>query len=135
MANIAKNLKNIKIKGRMAENYPLSELSSFKVGGHADIAAWPQNSQEVMILLAWARSGEIPVTVLGGTSNVLVSDRGIRGLTIFTTAMTEIRIEGSRIIAGAGVPITDVSAFAAEHGLAGLDFIYSMPGSTGGRYG
>ena len=129
---ITQSLKNINMKGRLAFRQPMAELSSFKVGGPADIAAWPEETDDILAALEWARAREIPWTVIGGGSNILVSDRGIRGLVIFTTEMDEIYHEQQSVMAGPGSAITHVSAYAAEHGLAGLDFIYSMPGSTGG---
>ena len=116
----------------MAFDYPMAELSSFRVGGRADIIVWPRSTQDIIAVIEWAEEHKIPWTSIGGGSNILIADRGIRGLVIVTTAMAGICREGNHLIAGPGVAISDLSAYAADRALAGLDFIYSMPGSTGG---
>ncbi len=110
----------------------MAELTTFKVGGCADILAWPENGDDIELLIKWAMERQTPWMVLGGGANILVSDRGVRGLVIATAAIDSIRKDGTSICAGSGSLISDVSAFAADEGMAGLDFIYSMPGSTGG---
>ncbi len=132
MSILFQNLKSIKLRGRIRWNFPMAELSSFKTGGSADIATWPESTEELLALVHAARAQNLPWIVLGGGSNILISDRGIRGMVILTTEMNDIRREGQRVIAAPGAPMSEVSARAANWGLAGLDFIYAMPGSSGG---
>lgn len=106
--------------------------TTFRVGGPADLFARPASARDVATLLRWAAEAAVPWFTLGGGSNILVADRGVRGLVIDTTALGGCTVEGERVTAGAGAPISEVAACAAEAGLEGLDFIYAMPGSTGG---
>ena len=70
--------------------------------------------------------------VLGGGSNILVADRGIRGAVIDTRRFNDFRIKGNRVFAGGGLAISDAAWAAGSAGLAGLDFLFGMPGSVGG---
>lgn len=124
--------RKINIAGEIRVDEPLAAHTTFRVGGPADLFARPIDSSDVATLLAWAGEHGVPWFALGGGSNILVSDRGVRGLVIDTTSLSGIRIDGTTLTAGAGEPVSDVAAFAADGGLAGLDFIYAMPGSTGG---
>lgn len=126
------SIKNINISAKLEYNRSLADLTTFNVGGPADILAWPANSTEIVELISWAEGNSVPWMILGGGANMLVSDKGIRGLVIATGHLNSIRKEGKSVVASSGAPISDVSAFAADNNLAGLDFIYSMPGSTGG---
>ena len=124
--------RKINIAGELRVDEPLAAHTTFRVGGPADLFARPADAGDVAALLAWANEHEVPWFALGGGSNILVSDRGVRGLVIDTTSLSGIRVEGTTLTAGAGEPVSDVAAFAADRALAGLDFIYAMPGSTGG---
>jgi UDP-N-acetylmuramate dehydrogenase len=122
----------INIDGELRENEPLSGHTTFQVGGPADLFARPRHAHDVAALLSVAHAEHIPWFVLGGGSNILVADAGIRGLVIDTTGLQGVGVSGTTLTVGAGLPMSDASAQAADHGLGGLDFIYSMPGSVGG---
>lgn len=124
--------EKFKLEEPMEFDVPLAPWTTFRVGGPADALARPRSEEELIRLIRFARKSGIPITVLGGGANVVVGDAGIRGLVILTTGLDRIRREENRLYVGAGKPISDASAFAAEHGLAGLAFIYAMPGTTGG---
>ncbi|MDQ4106766.1 MAG: UDP-N-acetylmuramate dehydrogenase, partial [Actinomycetota bacterium] len=80
-----------------------------------------------------AREHGVPVTVLGGGTNVLVLDGGIRGLTIrLAKSLTEVRVEGNRVVADAGVLYPALANTTAAKGLAGLEFATGIPGTVGG---
>lgn len=113
---------------------PMSEHTTFKIGGAADVLIFPSIAEEVARIFKLADSFGIPCTVLGNGSNVLVLDNGIRGAVIkFTDKFFGgIRAEDSWIFAGAGAKLKDVSCFAAEQGLSGLEFAVGIPGSIGG---
>jgi UDP-N-acetylmuramate dehydrogenase len=116
------------------ENEPMSLHTSFKTGGPAEKYAEPENAESLLLLLEEARRESCPVLILGGGANLLVADKGIRGLVIGTRRLRSCQIEksGPFLKAGAGLPISDAAAAAADSGLAGLEFVYSMPGSAGG---
>jgi UDP-N-acetylmuramate dehydrogenase len=106
--------------------------TTFGVGGPADLYAVPSDAEDVAELLRFAREYEIPLFTLGGGSNILVSDQGIRGMVMDTRGFDRLEQQGTTVIAGSGLEISTASAFAADRGLEGLHFLYSMPGSVGG---
>ena len=122
----------INVQGELISNVALADRTTFRVGGPADLLARPEHEDDVHMLVEAAQSDGIPVTILGGGSNILIADAGIRGLVIDTTAMTGAEQTPTGVRAGAGEAMSAVSAFAADHRLSGLDFIYAMPGSVGG---
>ena len=115
----------------------MAEHTTFKVGGPADLFALPANEDDVRELLRFAASESIPCFVLGGGANILVADAGIRGIVIDMAQFDSITAappeNGTTLLSvGAGLPVSQASAWAADHGLGGLEFIYSMPGSVAG---
>ena len=106
--------------------------TTFKIGGKADVLATPGTEAELEELLRLAKVHNIPVTLLGNASNVLVLDGGIRGLVIRTTGLKHLSIVGTTLIAGAGCSLGQVALAAAEAGLGGLEFAAGIPGSIGG---
>ncbi len=112
---------------------PMSRHTSFRIGGPADLLAQPQDEAEVCALLARARAAAVRVTVIGNGSNLLVRDKGIRGLVLkLGNALTQFAVSGSRLTLGSGVPLAVAAKKAAELGLAGLEFATGIPGSIGG---
>lgn len=94
--------------------------------------AFPKNSQETKRLIRAAFDEEMPVHVLGQLSNMLISDQGVAGLIIIMDKMKQIQIRGNEIIADAGIDMIQVSEYAYEHGLSGLEWAAGLPGSVGG---
>jgi UDP-N-acetylmuramate dehydrogenase len=134
---LKKSAPKINITGEIRFDEPMAEHTTFKVGGPADIFAIPANEEDLRTLLRFAGSESVPHFVLGGGANVLVSDAGIRGMVIdmarFDWIAAEPREDGSTLLGvGAGLPISQASAWAADHQLGGLQFIYAMPGSVAG---
>lgn len=129
---ILHSIKNINISAKVEFNRSLKDFTTFQVGGPADILAFPKQRDDIITLIRWAQQSSVPWMILGGGANILVSDKGVRGLVIATSSMDGIRVEEELLIAGPGSQISDAAAFAADHNLEGLDFIYAMPGSTGG---
>lgn len=118
---------------RLLVNEPMSKHTTFRIGGPADFLVFPASLEEVANVLELAKCFDIPVTVLGNGSNVLVLDRGIRGLVIkFGPEMGYIRHSGTTVFAGAGALLADVSKYAAQSNLAGFEFAIGIPGSIGG---
>lgn len=123
---------------------PLSNHTSFRVGGPADLLALPSNRQTLAALLSTAKKENIPVTIIGGGTNLLVSDKGIRGLVIILRELKSFpwlgednqsknAKEGEKIIcADAGERLSTVCRFAMDQGLAGLEFAAGIPGTLGG---
>ncbi len=123
----------------MLENYntlvhePMSGHTTLRLGGPADYMVFPRNAEEIAGLFAEAAAHDLPVTVIGHGSNLLVLDGGIRGLVIcIGKNMREITLEGNRITAQAGAMLGSVAMEAAEAGLSGLEFASGIPGTVGG---
>jgi len=102
--------EKINITGGVRVDEPLAEYTTFRVGGPADLLARPHSASDLAKLLQFAEEQKIPWFVLGGGSNVLVSDRGIRGLVIETGALVGQAIDGLDLTVGSGVPMSDASA-------------------------
>ena len=114
-------------------NEPMSRHTTFNIGGPADYLLFPSNMEELSKIFVLLKNYDIPHTILGNGSNVLVLDKGIRGAVIKMHApMSYKRCEGNRIVAGAGAYLKHVSQFAAENGLTGMEFACGIPGSLGG---
>lgn len=124
--------RKINIEGEIIADEPLAGHTTFRVGGPADLFVRPADTRDLIALVTAAEQEGIPWFVLGGGSNILVSDRGVRGLVIDATGLDHRHLEDTTLVVDAGLPVSDAAAYAADHGLGGLDFIYAMPGSVGG---
>ena len=115
------------------QSEPMTNHTTFKIGGPADVFATPQTVDGLLFTVQACRDNDVPCFVIGNGSNLLVLDGGIRGVVISLKGLTEIRLlENDRIYAQAGAMMPDVSKFAQEHGLSGLEFAEGIPGSMGG---
>lgn len=122
------------VRGSITADAPLAAYTWFRVGGPADILFLPADADD---LAAFLRDlpGDIPVTVIGVGSNLIVRDGGVRGVVIRLAgrAFGEISLlPGDRIRAGAAAPDMQVALAAARAGLSGLEFLRGIPGSVGG---
>lgn len=122
-----------KMPGHVFCNEPMKKHTSFKIGGPVDILVQPQDADALAQALAAARDCKVPVTILGNGSNVLVRDKGIRGLVIkIGNALKTFRQDGERLYFGAGYSLALASRKAWECGLSGMEFAVGIPGSIGG---
>ncbi|MBP2654390.1 MAG: UDP-N-acetylenolpyruvoylglucosamine reductase [Firmicutes bacterium] len=127
------SLKEIIAAPRLYINEPMSRHTSFQIGGPADFLVFPASVQEVSAVFTLVRELGVPVLALGNGSNVLVSDKGIRGVVVkFGDDFAGIRHLGKTVIAGAGASLTSVSRYAADCALTGMEFAVGIPGSIGG---
>jgi UDP-N-acetylmuramate dehydrogenase len=118
---------------RLWTEFPLAELTSFQIGGPADLFVEVENEAELIDAVAGAWRNEIPYFCLGAGTNLLVSDRGIRGLVIkLGTGFSGITIDGLNLTAGAAAQFRTMVLAAVDLGLAGLEFGEGIPGSVGG---
>jgi UDP-N-acetylenolpyruvoylglucosamine reductase len=114
-------------------SYPLARLTTIRAGGPADYFAQPESERGIIELLAWAASEGIAVAVVGSGSNLLVSDRGFRGLVLKLAGdLTGIERREQRVICGGGARLPSAAARAAGWGLGGLEFGVNIPGTVGG---
>ena len=120
---------NINIK----KDVILKKYTSFKIGGKADLFTIPDSLEKLKIIFELAVKCDIPVTVIGNGSNLLVSDLGIRGLVIkIAEGFNDITVKGNKITCGAGAMLSKICKTALEHSLSGIEFAYGIPGSAGG---
>lgn len=125
-------LKTIVSADAILVNEPMSKHTTFRIGGNADVFVSPEVSQ-VSDLIALAKEYEVPVTVIGNGSNLLVGDKGIRGLVLsFGKEAEAIHLEGNRMTVAAGTILAKAAAEAAKNSLTGLEFAAGIPGSLGG---
>jgi len=118
---------------RLFVNEPLARHTTFKIGGPADYLVLPSSIKEVSEVMVIAKEYEVPVTVLGNGSNILVLDKGIRGLVLkMGPDMSYITHTGSIVCSGAGAMLSEVSGYAAKLSLGGMEFAIGIPGSIGG---
>ena len=121
-----------KVRGRLVENTPLAPLSWFRAGGPAEVLFKPADIGDLTAFLT-AKPTDIPVTILGVGSNLLIRDGGVKGVVIrLGKAFAEVTIHDDIIFAGAGALDTTVALAAAEAGLGGLEFLSGIPGTIGG---
>ena len=124
-----------KVRGRLTPNAPVGPLTWFRVGGPAEVLFRPTDSADLAEFLA-ATPPEIPMTVIGVGSNLLVRDGGIRGVVIrLGRGFAEITPkEDGEVGSGAGALDLNVALTAAEAGIAGLEFLSGIPGTVGGGF-
>jgi UDP-N-acetylmuramate dehydrogenase len=121
-----------KLRGRLLANEPLSSLTWFRVGGPAQALFMPEDESDLACALA-NLPRDIPVTVIGLGSNLIVRDGGVPGVTIrLGRGFNEIAVEGHRVRAGTAAPDLRVAKAAQEAGVARLAFLRGIPGSIGG---
>lgn len=116
---------------RAERDAPLARLTTMRVGGTADLLVTAHNGFELRGLARFAHSRGLPLLILGRGSNVVVSDRGVRGLVLHVRA-EESRIEGERYVAAAGIPMARAATETQRAGLSGLEFGLAIPGTVGG---
>ncbi|HVM29596.1 MAG TPA: UDP-N-acetylmuramate dehydrogenase [Candidatus Limnocylindrales bacterium] len=110
---------------------PLARFTTMRVGGPADLFAEIHNLFELRALVRFARSRELPYFVLGRGSNLVISDRGVRGLVIHNRAQSH-RFDGPRLVADSGLPMAKAATLGRAEGLSGLEFGLAIPGTVGG---
>lgn len=116
------------------ENIPLSRFTFTKTGGPAQYLAFPKNLSELELLVDTVKENNIPLTVIGNASNLIIRDGGISGLVLILTKMDTIvaNKDEATVTADAGARIIDTSEAACEASLSGLEFAAGIPGSVGG---
>lgn len=129
---------------KLKEQEPLAPYTTFKIGGPADFFYDAKTKEELVLAIKAAREAQAPFFILGGGTNILIGDRGIRGLVIKNSTQN-IAIRGVRgsmepgsnkrtvfVEADSGVPINKLVRFTIEEGLSGLEMQLGLPGSVGG---
>jgi UDP-N-acetylmuramate dehydrogenase len=132
-------LQKINIRAEIRWQEPLSLHTTFRIGGPAEALVRPRDPESAGKLLSSARAEGIPLFVLGGGANILVGDRGLRGIVMDTALLRGFRVEaaagtceGTLAIGGAGLAMDELCLEALARGLGGLEDFAGMPGSVGG---
>lgn len=129
---IENRLKEILPHDNVKIDEELNKYTYTKIGGKADFLLFPTDYKQVQDAYQFALEVDLPVTILGNGSNVLIRDGGIRGVVINLTKLVDITLENNKVIAQCGAAIIDTSRFALKHSLTGLEFACGIPGSVGG---
>ena len=120
------------VRGLLVANVPLKKYTWLRVGGEAEVLFVPKDETDLAHFLS-STSNEIPVTVLGAASNLLVGDSGVKGVVIkLGGGFSNVSIEGSFVRAGAAALDSKVAKKAALYGISGLEFYAGIPGTVGG---
>ena len=120
------------VRGRYSENAPLDKITWFRVGGPAEVSFRPADRDDLLAFLA-GKPADVPVTVIGVGSNLLVRDGGVPGVVIrLGRGFAEIVVEGEELACGAGALDRNVAKTAQLAALTGLEFLYGVPGTIGG---
>lgn len=114
-------------------NEPMKNHTTFKIGGPVDVMVCPRNTEEIKTVIKYCHQRQVPFMVLGMGSNLLVRDKGIRGIVIkLGHNYQSVHIEGEQIWAQAGLRLSELAKKAAANSLSGLEFAEGIPGSLGG---
>lgn len=133
MDNIEKQLRDLLPQSDVffKKDEPLAHHTTFKIGGKAQYFYLADSKDRLITALKAAFDLSLPFFVLGGGSNVLVSDKGFKGL-IIKNYGGALKIEGENIYAEAGVPLKEIVERAAQNSLQGMEFLFDIPGTLGG---
>ncbi len=129
---LEKILNKINPNAQILKDYPLAQRTTFKIGGNADFFFEPSDSGTAMEAYTSCIQAGIPVFILGAGANLLVSDQGIRGLTLSTRNLLDFSQDGLLLAFGAGWDVDKAAEKALSLGLRCLDFAAGMPSSVGG---
>ena len=122
----------LQLAAHVLKDEPLSQHTTFKIGGPCDYMVFVQSAQEAAAIAAFAREHHIRFTVLGNGSNVLVADEGLDGIVLNTTRMNSIHVENDKIVAGCGATLSAVCYTAIQNSLDGMCELSGIPGTVGG---
>lgn len=120
-------------RDRLDRDVPMSRLTSFRIGGNADVVCSPRNADDIIACIRQARKHSIPYMIMGNGSNLLVGDKGIRGLVIrINDGMDEMHIDNDVIYAQGGAKLSALARFCTDNGYCGMEFASGIPGTVGG---
>jgi UDP-N-acetylmuramate dehydrogenase len=129
------NLEHIRnlCTGGISISEPLAPLTSFRIGGPADIYLEPTDADELVALVQHFRELGVPYILLGNGSNILISDEGFRGAALsIEKSFSSVKLESDLITAGAGIRLSKFVDFAITHDFAGAEMLAGIPGTLGG---
>ena len=131
--NLYEELCSIAGEDHVLKDEPMSVHTTFRIGGPADYFVMPSEAEEIGRIVELCRSADVPYYVIGNGSNLLVGDKGYRGVIIQVYKnMDRIEVRGNEICVQAGALLSKTAAAACEAGLAGMEFASGIPGTLGG---
>ena len=126
-------IRTLPLKGRVEMDIPMKELTTLRVGGKADCVVFAGSESDVEQIALFCADRDVPLTVVGRGSNLLVRDGGLSGVVLLMgKAFADVRVEKKRVYAQAGATLGAAARAAQQAGLAGLEFAEGIPGSVGG---
>jgi UDP-N-acetylmuramate dehydrogenase len=132
MQNIAEILRELKI-GKVYENEPLANHTTWRIGGPADVLVIPSNRESLIRAVKQLHDLQVPWRAIGRGSNLLVRDRGIRGVVFkISDVLDDLRFDGNTVHVGAGYSFIKLALLATRQGLTGMEFAGGIPGNVGG---
>ena len=132
MPKITESVNVFNCRGPILEQEPMWNHTSFSIGGYSDFFAVPADLEDLRSLLVDARHANLETFILGGGSNLLVADSGIRGLVVDMRSFDSFETQGKTLVLGSGLSVSDAAWRAGSAEMAGLDFLFGMPGTVGG---
>ena len=114
-----------------ARDEPLAKHTSLRIGGPADLFVRIRSEDDLVGAVRVAREAELPTFILGGGTNLLVADAGIRGV-VLENGYSDVTVRGTVLDAASGTPLASVAAAAARNGILGLEWMATVPGTVGG---
>ena len=121
------------ISGMVLVEEPLSNHTTFRIGGPADIYVFPKNLDDLYNVIDFCENEEVSRFIIGNGTNLLINDQGYRGVVIdLSKTLTEIHGQGNVVHVGAGLPLDSLIQFCTERGLSGLENLIGIPGQVGG---
>lgn len=128
---IVENIKNL-YKGRLLLDEPMSIHTTMKVGGNAELFAEPEDVFSLALVISECKKNSVDFFILGGGSNLIVSDEGFCGVIISMNAFSSIKFENGIVVCGSGVETNRAVEFFAENGILGMESFAGLPGTCGG---
>jgi UDP-N-acetylmuramate dehydrogenase len=120
-------------RGQIRLGEPLSSYTSFRVGGPADYFLEPADKADIAAIVSFLRREHIPFLIIGKGSNMLVSDKGVRGAVLnFESGLSGMRVENGLVFVDAGVTLVRFVDFCVQHGFRGVEMLPGIPGTVGG---
>jgi UDP-N-acetylmuramate dehydrogenase len=121
------------LKGRLCIDEPMSRHTSFRIGGKADLFLHASCLDDLRVIFTWAAEKHLPLKVIGNGSNMLVSDRGIRGVVVrLTSGFSEMHFSPEGLLVGAGAKLARLIDASARECYTGLESMVGIPGTLGG---
>jgi UDP-N-acetylmuramate dehydrogenase len=132
MEKIISDLQAVLEPSQLKVKEPMKDHTSFKVGGPADLLLIPESRDQLLAVLKILKGVNHPVFIIGNGSNLLVKDKGFRGIMIKTTGLKKVDVVGETLIAEPGISLKELADVALSASLTGLEFASGIPGSLGG---